>query len=278
LYAAICKGQADDPRTGSHLTSRCRPWHAPLGIGLVLVGTVAFAAPQEGQAGPPLSRQSIDWARLQLSALLDQLWVLPFSQWQQMASAMLAATGPRTPGPERELHDAVTLLVAIETGAALPEALPHDPALLREVRRGAMMPLTDDLEVFRLCRRACLEAVRRALDDGGPPLNDAQIGMLLDGADVCETTIRFRRRNSTLNQRLCALCVEILERCVELCGAFAEDAVMRACGEVCGRCAEICRQRAGAGPAAGTPRKQRSSLPWRDAIDDEPGQAERASA
>jgi hypothetical protein len=38
-----------------------------------------------------------------------------------------------------------------------------------------------------------LAAVRHALDDDGPLLDDAQLGLLLDGAEVCETSIRFRR-------------------------------------------------------------------------------------
>ena len=142
------------------------------------------------------------------------------------------------------------------------------------------MPLKDDLEVFRTCRRACLDAVRRALDDDGPTLDDAQIGMLLDGAEVCETAIRFRRRNSALHPRVCTACVAICERGAELCQAFDDDAVMRACGEACRRCAEVCRALAGAGPAGGAPRGRMSGLPWRDQVDDGPpqGRARRASA
>ena len=140
------------------------------------------------------------------------------------------------------------------------------------------MPLKDDLEVFRVCRRACLDAGRRAIDDDGSTLSDTQMGILLDDAEVCETTIRFRRRNSTLHPRMCAACVEVCERCAELCQAFAADAVMRACGAASRRCADVCRQLTEAGPAGGTPRKRRSPLPWRDANGDEPGQARRASA
>jgi hypothetical protein len=140
------------------------------------------------------------------------------------------------------------------------------------------MPLKDDLEVFRACRRACLDAVRWALDDDGPTLDDAQIGVLLDGAEVCETTIRFRRRNSTLHPRMCAACVAMCERCAELCQAFAADPVMRACGEACRRCADVCRELTGNGPTGGNPRKQWSRPPWRDAADDGPSQGHRASA
>lgn len=108
--------------------------------------------------------------------------------------------------------------------------------------------LTDDLEVFRTCRRACVDAVRRTLDDDGPALDDAEIGLLLDGAEVCETAIRFRRRNSMPPPRVCAVCVKICERCAELCEALAADAVMRACGEACRRCAAVCRHLTDAGP------------------------------
>jgi hypothetical protein len=122
-----------------------------------------------------------------------------------------------------------------------------------------MMP-GDDLETFRDCRRACLAAVRHALDDDGPRLDDAQIGLLLDGAEVCETSIRFRRRGSTLHARLCAVCVEICERCSQLCEAFADDAVMRACGEASRRCADVYRHLAGAPPTGGAPFADRGGI------------------
>ena len=140
------------------------------------------------------------------------------------------------------------------------------------------MPLRDDLEVFRACRRACLDAVRRALDDDGPTLDDGQIGLLLDGAEVCETAIRFRRRNSALHPRVCVACVEICERGAELCGTFADDAVMRACGEACRRCAEVCRALTGAGPAGGASRERMSGPPWRGEADEPPHARARRSA
>jgi hypothetical protein len=111
----------------------------------------------------------------------------------------------------------------------------------------------DDLDAFRTCRRACLAAVRHALDDDGPHLDDAQLGLLLDGAEVCETSIRFRRRNSTLHPRVCAVCVELCERCAELCDRFADDAVMRTCRDACRHCANVCRRLAGDPGADDTP-------------------------
>ena len=113
---------------------------------------------------------------------------------------------------------------------------------------------SDDLDTFRACRRACLAAVRHALDADGPQLDDAQIRLLLDGAEVCETSIRFRRRNSTLDPRVCTVCVAICERCAALCDRFGDDAVMRTCRDACRHCASVCRRLAG-DPDAGAPPK-----------------------
>ena len=111
----------------------------------------------------------------------------------------------------------------------------------------------DDLDAFRACRRACLAAVRHALDADGPRLDDAQLSLLLDGAELCETSIRFRRRNSILHPRVCAICVEICERCIELCDLFPDDAIMRACRQAGVRCAAVCRQMADGPRAGGAP-------------------------
>ena len=134
------------------------------------------------------------------------------------------------------------------------------------------MPGIEELEAFRVCRRACLDAVRRALDAEGPELDDAQLGLLLDGAELCETAIRFRRRNSTLHPRVCAMCVEICERCAELCEPLAEDSVMRACGDACRRCAALCRQLAGDPRTGGAPPRGAGRTPWSDEADDGPAQ------
>ena len=134
------------------------------------------------------------------------------------------------------------------------------------------MPGIEELEAFRVCRRACLDAVRRGLDAEGPGLDDAQLGLLLDGAEVCETTIRFRRRNFTLHPRVCALCVDICERCAELCEALADDTVMRVCRDACRRCAAICRQLAGNPHGGGTPPGGPGRAPWTDETDDGPAQ------
>jgi hypothetical protein len=136
-----------------------------------------------------------------------------------------------------------------------------------------MMPGIEELEAFRVCRRACLDAVRRALDAEGPELDDAQLGLLLDGAEVCETTIRFRRRNSPLHPRVCAACVDICERCAGLCETLADDSVMRACGDACRRCAAICRQLVGDPHTGGAPLLGPGRTPWSDEADDGPAQA-----
>jgi hypothetical protein len=142
------------------------------------------------------------------------------------------------------------------------------------------MPGIEELEAFRVCRRACLDAVRHALDAEGPALDDAKLGLLLDGAEVCETTIRFRRRNAPLHPRVCALCVDVCERCAELCEALADDSVMRACGDACRRCAAICRRLTGNPQAGGTPPLGPGRTPSSDEADDGPahGHSRRAHA
>lgn len=95
------------------------------------------------------------------------------------------------------------------------------------------------------CFRTCLETVTHCLEQGGRHAEAAHIRLLLDCADICQTSGAFMLRSSDLHTRTCAVCAEICERCARDCEAFGDDPVMRACAEACRRCAESCRKMAG---------------------------------
>ena len=93
----------------------------------------------------------------------------------------------------------------------------------------------------RRCQDVCLEAVAHALRRGEHYADEELVGALLDAADVCRTSIDFLRRGSPLRTRTCAVSADVCERAAEVCGAFSDDAVMRACADTCLRCASACR-------------------------------------
>lgn len=94
------------------------------------------------------------------------------------------------------------------------------------------------------CHRICLETVTYCLQMGGEHADPAHIRLLLDCAEICQTSANFMLRGSELHGPTCAVCAEVCERCAQSCERMGDDAQMKACAEVCRRCAESCTRMA----------------------------------
>ncbi len=96
------------------------------------------------------------------------------------------------------------------------------------------------------CHTACLQEVARCLAQGGDHAAEEHIRVLLDCAQMCQTSADFMLRNSPLFSAVCAACAEVCERCAESCERFPDDREMVACAKVCRKCAASCREMAAA--------------------------------
>ena len=94
------------------------------------------------------------------------------------------------------------------------------------------------------CHRVCVETVTYCLQQGGSHAEAAHIGVLLDCAQICETSAGFMLRGSALHGRICAVCAEVCDSCAQSCAQFGDDAQMKACADACRRCADSCRRMA----------------------------------
>ena len=95
------------------------------------------------------------------------------------------------------------------------------------------------------CHNICLAAVSHCLELGGKHADPAHIRLLLDCADICQTSANFMLRGSDLHQRTCAVCAEVCRACAEDCERMAGgDQLMKDCAEQCRRCAETCERMA----------------------------------
>jgi hypothetical protein len=95
------------------------------------------------------------------------------------------------------------------------------------------------------CHRTCLETVMHCLELGGAHAEIKHIRLLLDCADICQTSANFMIRNSEVYRRICGVCSDICDRCAADCERMGVDnAQLKGCAEVCRRCAESCRQMA----------------------------------
>jgi hypothetical protein len=96
------------------------------------------------------------------------------------------------------------------------------------------------------CHRVCVETISHCLHMGGPHASAAHIRLLLDCAEICQTSANFMLRGSDMHGRTCGVCAEVCDRCAEDCDRLGDDDRMKACAESCRRCAGSCRRMAGA--------------------------------
>lgn len=92
------------------------------------------------------------------------------------------------------------------------------------------------------CHRTCIEMLNHCLQKGGKHAEAKHLRLLMDCAEICQTSANFMLRGSDLYSRTCFACAEACVRCAESCEALADDAMMKACADACRRCAESCRK------------------------------------
>jgi hypothetical protein len=92
------------------------------------------------------------------------------------------------------------------------------------------------------CHSICLNTITYCLQKGNRHAEAAHIQLLLDCAEICETSANFMLRISDLHTRSCGVCAEVCDRCAQDCDRFQDDTQMKACADMCRRCAESCRQ------------------------------------
>ncbi len=92
------------------------------------------------------------------------------------------------------------------------------------------------------CHRLCLQTIQHCLRMSGMHEDPVHIGLLIDCAEICQTSANFMINRSGFHSKTCGLCAEICLVCEEDCRAVGrDDEVMRACADTCRRCAELCR-------------------------------------
>lgn len=119
--------------------------------------------------------------------------------------------------------------------------MPHH-ATHKQGEKGMSRTMLDCIEVCHECHQVCLETVQYCLQKGGKHADPAHIKLLLDCAEICQTSENFMLRGSDRHDVTCGACAEICEACAVACESMGNDEQMRKCAEVCRRCADSCRQ------------------------------------
>lgn len=90
------------------------------------------------------------------------------------------------------------------------------------------------------CHEICVRTTTHCLQKGGRHAEASHIRLLIDCAEICETSANFMLRGSELHAFTCGACAEACRRCADSCNSMADDDMMRRCAEICRRCADSC--------------------------------------
>ncbi len=105
---------------------------------------------------------------------------------------------------------------------------------------------TDVLACIELCvdcHKACTQTAMHCLQTGGEHAEASHLRLMLDCAQICQTSADFMMRGSDLHEHVCRACAEVCRRCAADCERLAgDDNRMAACAEQCRRCADSCEQ------------------------------------
>jgi hypothetical protein len=101
------------------------------------------------------------------------------------------------------------------------------------------------IQLCQECHALCTQTVVHCLKLGGRHAAPEHISLLLDCAQICETTAQYLLRGSSLHERMCGLCAEVCRQCGQNCVQVAgDDQMVKQCAEMCRRCADSCERMA----------------------------------
>lgn len=98
------------------------------------------------------------------------------------------------------------------------------------------------IEACSRCHDICLQtAMNYCLETGGKHVEATHFRLIMNCAEICQTSVSFQLSSSTFQHRICEICAEICEACADECEKLGG---MNECIEACRACAENCRQMA----------------------------------
>lgn len=117
------------------------------------------------------------------------------------------------------------------------------------------------------CHRVCMEAFNYSLWLGGRHNESVHLRLLLDCAEICQTSANFMLRGSDLHRETCGACAVVCENCAQDCERYTASGVgqgaplsrhsdisqvskentddqLKYCAEICRQCAKSCHEMA----------------------------------
>ncbi len=96
------------------------------------------------------------------------------------------------------------------------------------------------IETCSRCHQVCLQAaMNHCLETGGKHVEAKHFRLMMNCAEICQTSANFQLSSSRFQHSLHEVCAEICEACASDCKKIGD---MDECVEACQKCADSCRQ------------------------------------
>jgi len=144
--------------------------------------------------------------------------------------------------PQAQRRRLLQTALAITGGGSL-QALAPAGAFGRSGKPSSLQrvasPMQDAIKACLDCHSMCLHtAMAFCLERGGKHVEQQHFRLMLNCAELCQTSANFMLSDSPLHGRVCAVCAEACEACAKSCEQVGD---MTECIEECLRCAKSCR-------------------------------------
>lgn len=90
------------------------------------------------------------------------------------------------------------------------------------------------------CHAVCTMTLQHCIASGGIHTEVNLIGLVLDCAEICQTSANYMLRGSPYHVITCAACAELCRACEDACRAVPDDEQLAHCADVCAGCADVC--------------------------------------
>jgi hypothetical protein len=89
------------------------------------------------------------------------------------------------------------------------------------------------------CYQTCLhEAMNHCLQSGGKHVEPQHFRLMMNCAEICQTSTKFMLSGSDFSKQVCKVCAEVCDACAKSCEQVGD---MEDCVKACRECAQHCR-------------------------------------
>lgn len=145
-------------------------------------------------------------------------------------------SGPNAQPQRRRLLQGA---LAVTAGGALQALAPGTARAAGPERNHMESQFQENIDACLDCHSMCLRmAMGYCLERGGRHAEQKHLRLMINCAELCQTSANFMLSDSPLHGRVCLICAEACEACAKSCEQVGD---MRECVEECLSCAKSCR-------------------------------------